>query len=256
VTAILQVSGLVKQFGGNRAVDGASFEVEAGTVTGLIGPNGAGKTTCFNCIAGFVRTDGGRVVFDGADITGLAPHKIFHRGLVRTFQIPQELASMTVLENLALVPSAQGGERVWESLLLPWRVARQERVNAARAKEVLELVQLGDLVYEYAGNLSGGQRKLLELARALMARPKMVLLDEPAAGVNPTLVRRLIEHIQEIRRVMGVTFLVVEHNMEVVSALCDSVVVMTNGRVLLEGTPEEVLADAGVQEAYLGSQYR
>ncbi len=163
---------------------------------------------------------------------------------------------MTVLENLALVPASQAGERVWESWFRPWRVAREERVNAARAKEVLELVQLGELVYEYAGNLSGGQRKLLELARALMARPKMVLLDEPAAGVNPTLVRRLIEHIQEIRRVMGVTFLVVEHNMDVVSALCDSVVVMTNGQVLLEGTPAMVLADAGVQEAYLGSQYR
>jgi branched-chain amino acid transport system ATP-binding protein len=256
VTAILRVSGLVKQFGGNRAVDGASFEVEAGTVTGLIGPNGAGKTTCFNCIAGFLRTDGGTVEFDGADITGLAPHKIFQRGLVRTFQIPQELSSMTVLENLALVPSSQAGERVWESWFRPWRVAREERVNAARAKEVLEMVQLGELIYEYAGNLSGGQRKLLELARALMARPKMVLLDEPAAGVNPTLVRRLIEHIQEIRRVMGITFLVVEHNMDVVSSLCDSVVVMTNGQVLLEGTPEVVLADAGVQEAYLGSQYR
>ncbi|MEE9276896.1 MAG: ABC transporter ATP-binding protein [Dehalococcoidia bacterium] len=253
---MLEVSGLLKQFGGNRAVDRASFVVAQGTITGLIGPNGAGKTTCFNCIAGFLRTDGGTVRFNGEDITGMAPHKIFRRGLVRTFQIPQELGSMTVLENLMLVAEHQAGERVWESWFRPWRVARQERAIAERAKEVLELVELAPLTYEYAGNLSGGQRKLLELARALMAQPKMVLLDEPGAGINPTLARRLTEHIRTVQQTQGLTFLLIEHDMDLVARLCDPVIVMTNGSVLMEGPPAAILADAGVQEAYLGSQYR
>ena len=256
MSAILEVIDLAKQFGGHHAVNGASFAVEAGSITGLIGPNGAGKTTCFNCIAGFLRPDGGRIVFNNEDITGLAAHRVFHRGLTRTFQIPQELSSLTVLENLLLVPPRQAGERVWESWFRPWRVARQERANAERAQEVLALVDLASLTYERAGNLSGGQRKLLELARALMAQPEMILLDEPAAGVNPTLIRSLVEHIRAIQQNFGVTFLVIEHDMDLVCRLCDPVIVMTNGSVLLEGLPDVVLADATVQDAYLGSQYR
>lgn len=256
MAALLEVQGLIKQFGGNRAVDGATFVVEAGTITGLIGPNGAGKTTCFNCIAGFLRSDGGRVRFDGHDITRTAPHKIFRRGLTRTFQIPQELASLSVLENLLLVPVGQLGERLWEPLLRPWRVKQQERENVARARDVLDLVELTPHMRDPAGSLSGGQRKLLELARALMSRPTMVLLDEPGAGVNPTLARRLTDHIRRVRDELGVTFLVIEHDMDLVARLCDPVVVMTGGRVLLEGPPSAVLADREVQEAYLGSQYR
>ena len=256
MTALLEVQSLIKQFGGHRAVDGASFHVETGTVTGLIGPNGAGKTTCFNCIAGFLRCDGGRVRFDGHDITGAPPHRIFRRGLTRTFQIPQELASLSVLENLLLVPGGQSGERLWGPLLRPGLVRRQEAANVARAREVLELVDLAPLMRDPAGSLSGGQRKLLELARALMSRPRMILLDEPGAGVNPTLARRLTDHIARIRDEMGVTFLLIEHDMDLVARICDPVIVMTNGQVLVEGSPSAVLANATVQEAYLGSQYR
>ena len=256
MTALLEVQSLIKQFGGHRAVDGASFHVEAGTVTGLIGPNGAGKTTCFNCIAGFLRCDGGRVRFDGHDITGAPPHRIFRRGLTRTFQIPQELASLSVLENLLLVPGGQSGERLWGPLLRPGLVRRQEAANVARAREVLELVDLAPLMRDPAGSLSGGQRKLLELARALMSRPRMILLDEPGAGVNPTLARRLTDHIARVRDEMGVTFLLIEHDMDLVARICDPVIVMTNGEVLVEGPPSAVLANATVQEAYLGSQYR
>ena len=256
MTALLEVQSLIKQFGGHRAVDGASFHVETGTVTGLIGPNGAGKTTCFNCIAGFLRCDGGRVRFDGHDITGAPPHRIFRRGLTRTFQIPQELASLSVLENLLLVPGGQSGERLWGPLLRPGLVRRQEAANVARAREVLELVELAPLMRDPAGSLSGGQRKLLELARALMSRPRMILLDEPGAGVNPTLARRLTDHIARVRDEMGVTFLLIEHDMDLVARICDPVIVMTNGEVLVEGPPSAVLANATVQEAYLGSQYR
>ena len=253
---LLAVSALEKRFGGNRAVDGASFTVGAGSITGLIGPNGAGKTTCFNCIAGALRPDAGTVSFDGEDITGIPPHRVFRRGLVRTFQIPQELGGMTVLENLMLARSDQAGERLWESWLRPWRVAREERALAQRAREVLETVELGDAAAQYAGELSGGQRKLLELARALMANPRMVLLDEPSAGVNPTLALRLVDHIRSLRERRGLTFLVVGHDIELVTRLCDTLIVMTNGRVLTEGAPEAVLADSAVQEAYLGSQHR
>jgi branched-chain amino acid transport system ATP-binding protein len=256
VSEILRVDGLVKQFGGNRAVDGATFTVERGSVTGLIGPNGAGKTTCFNCISGFERPDAGTLTFDGSDITGLAPHRVVARRLTRTFQIPHELSAMTVLENLMLARRDQIGERLWESWFRPGRVAREERQISAAAHEVLDLVDLKGLAHERAGNLSGGQRKLLELARALMANPEMILLDEPGAGVNPTLARRLVTHIRRIQQEMGVTFLVIAHDMDLIAQLCDPVVVMTNGQVLTEGHPDEVLADSNVQAAYLGSQYR
>ena len=256
MTTLLAVDAMVKQFGGVRAVDGASFNVEAGSITGLIGPNGAGKTTCFNCVSGFLRADAGRVTFDGHDITGLAPHRVFARGLVRTFQTPQELGALTVLENLMLVGGGQTGERAWESWLRPWRVAREERLAAARAEAVLQQVDLLPLAYERASTLSGGQRKLLELARVLMASPRMILLDEPSAGINPTLARRLANHIQRIREELGITFLVIEHDMDLVARLCDPVIVMTHGHVLIEGPPDVVLSDATVQEAYLGSQYR
>ena len=257
MSALLDVRGLVKRFGGNRAVDGASFTVEEGAITGLIGPNGAGKTTCFNCIAGALKPDGGSIVFDGKQaIGGLPAHRVFGRGLTRTFQIPQELGAMTVIENLMLVPAQQAGEHLWESMLLPRRVALQERRITARAHEVLTLVDLDDHAFEYAGNLSGGQRKLLELARALMSEPKLILLDEPNAGVNPTLTLRLIEHIRALRERFAITFLVIAHDMDLVVRLCETLIVMTNGRVLVEGAPQKVLEDLAVQDAYLGSQYR
>ncbi len=242
----------MKLFGGNRAVDGASFTVEAGSVTGLIGPNGAGKTTSFNCISGFIRPDAGSITFDGADITGMAPHRVARRRLTRTFQIPQELSSLTVLENLVLAHPWQAGERLWNSWFRPKRVARDERAAVTRAGEILELVALTDLAYDPAGTLSGGQRKLLELARALMANPVMILLDEPGAGVNPTLVRRLVSYIRTIQHELGVTFLVIAHDMDLIARLCDPVIVMTEGRVLTSGHPDDVLSDKQVQAAYLG----
>ena len=251
---LLEVSGLVKRFGGHVAVDGATFEVERGSITGLIGPNGAGKTTCFNCIAGALRPDGGRVRFAGEDITGLPSYRVFRRGLTRTFQIPQELGALTVLENLMLVPEEQAGERIQESWLRPWRVAAQERAIAERAHEVLAEVDLGHEVQNRAGNLSGGQRKLLELGRALMSSPSLILLDEPSAGVNPSLTLRLIERIRALRDRFGITFLVIAHDMDLMLRLCERLIAMADGRVLVAGEPQAVLENAEVQSAYLGAQ--
>ena len=253
---LLEVSSLVKRFGGHVAVDGASFEVARGSITGLIGPNGAGKTTCFNCIAGALRADGGRVVFEGEDITGLPSYRVFRRGLTRTFQIPQELGSLTVIENLMLVPEGQAGERIQESWLRPWRVAAEERELAERAHEVLAEVDLGHEALNRAGNLSGGQRKLLELARALMSSPSLILLDEPSAGVNPTLTLRLIERIRDLRDRFGITFLVIAHDMDLMLRLCERLIAMADGGVITSGDPHEVLENAEVQSAYLGAHAR
>ncbi len=256
MSTLLEVSGLVKRFGGHHAVDGATFAVAEGSITGLIGPNGAGKTTCFNCIAGSLSPDDGRISFAGEEITSLPPNAIFRRGLTRTFQIPQEFAAMSVLENLMLVPLGQAGENLWESWLRPRRVAVQEREIAERARATLALVELDGQAQQYAGNLSGGQRKLLELARALMSEPRLILVDEPSAGVNPTLTLRLLELIRSLCESRDITFLVIAHDMDLIARLCESLVVMTGGRVLTEGDPRSVLEDRRVQEAYLGSQYR
>jgi len=252
---LLEVRQLVKDFGGLRAVNGCSFSVRRGTITGLIGPNGAGKTTVFNLITGFLVPDAGQVLFKGEDITGLPPHAIFARGICRTFQIPREHRSMTVLENLLLVPRGQLGERLWSPWLFPRAVQRQEQQLREKALEVLETVKLAHLKDEYAGNLSGGQKKLLELARTMMADPELVLLDEPGAGVNPTLMRQLVAVIEQLRREKGITFLLIEHDMDLVMSLCNPVVVMSEGARLTEGTPDEVRRDPRVLEAYLGGQY-
>lgn len=251
---LLRVEHLDKRFGGLRAVDDASFEIEAGVIAGMIGPNGAGKTTAFNCVAGFLKPDGGRVFFGDQEITAWPTHRIFGEGLVRTFQIPQELESMTVLENVMLAGEDQLGESVWRNWLMPWTVRRREAELEARAHEVLEQTQLAHQAYVSAGTLSGGQRKLLELARALMPDPRMILLDEPGAGVNPALVRRLAEHIRELRDRLGLSFLIIEHNLDFVRQLCDPVVVMAQGRVLDVGPPEDVLSNPEVQAAYLSGQ--
>ncbi len=252
---LLDVRDIVVQFGGLRALDHASLGVREGTITGLIGPNGAGKTTLFNVIAGYYEPRVGRVFLDGQDITALPPHRIFERGLCRTFQIPREHASMSVLENLMLVPSGQLGEGLFNSLFRPWRVREQEHEIEERAEGVLQFVELSHLKHEYAGNLSGGQKKLLELARTLMAEPKIVLLDEPGAGVNPALMERLVENIVHLNRERGTTFLIIEHDMDMIMRLCDPVIVMSQGRYLMEGPPEAVRNDPRVLEAYLGGQY-
>ena len=249
---ILSVRSLVKDFGGLRAVDHCTLDVYPGQITGLIGPNGAGKTTLFNLISGALQPTGGRIFFEGRSIEGMAMHQTFALGLVRTFQIPREMKLMTVLENLMLVPAGQTGERIWSSWFTPWRVARQERNIEARALEALEFVKLSHLADELAVNLSTGQKKLLELARTLMSEPKLVLLDEPTAGVNRTLMSQLSLSIHLASAERGVTFLIIDHDMDVLMALCDPVIVMANGAVISQGTPLEVQADPQVIEAYSG----
>ena len=249
---MLQVDDIVKTFGGLRAVDGCSFTVERGSITGLIGPNGAGKSTLFNIAAGFLTPDSGRVLLDGEDVTRLAPHRRFHRGLVRTFQIPHEFDRMTVLENLMLVPAGQSGERVTNTLFRLQRVKREERAVRERADDVLEFLQLTHVRDELAGRLSGGQKKLLELGRTMMTEARVVLLDEPGAGVNRTLLGHLAEDIQRLNRERGYTFCIIEHDMDLIAELCNPVVVMAQGRVLTQGPMERIRRNEAVLEAYLG----
>ncbi len=248
---MLEVGELVKEFGGLRAVDGVSFTLREHTITGLIGPNGAGKTTLFNTIAGVHRPTSGHITFRGRRIGGLPPYRIFHEGLVRTFQIPRPFAEMSVLENTMLVPSNQAGERFWNNWLRRPTVRAEERACRDRAREVLAFVGLERLAGEYAKNLSGGQQKLLELARVLMAEPQLILLDEPGAGVNPTLLVTIMDKLQELNA-RGITFLIIEHNMDLIMTLCDPVLVMAQGKLLLQGPPAVVRSDQRVLDAYLG----
>ena len=248
---MLEVRDLVKEFGGLRVLDGVSFTVQAGTITGLIGPNGAGKTTLFDTIAGVHRPDAGSISFEEKAIGGLPPWRIFDAGLVRTFQIPRPFARMTVLENCMLAAQGQAGERFWNNWFARGRVRAQENALREQAREVLDFVGLERLSGEFARNLSGGQQKLLELARVLMAEPRLVLLDEPGAGVNPVLLETIADKLRELCR-RGITFLVIEHNMDLIMSLCDPILVLAQGRLLLEGTPEDVRGDARVLEAWLG----
>ena len=253
---LLDVRTVTKSFEGLRAVSECSLQVRRGTITGLIGPNGAGKTTLFNLITGFLKPTAGEIAFTGERIDGLPPHRVFDRGIVRTFQIPRELKLMTVLENLMLVPAKQAGERLWNAWFLPFRVGRQEREIRDKALEVLEFVNLWHLRHEYASNLSSGQKKLLELARTLMGDPRLILLDEPGAGVNPTLMKSLVALIERLRDESGITFFLIEHDMDLVARLCNPVIVMSSGEKIAEGPPDEVVRDERVLEAYLGGQYR
>ena len=253
---MLEVQGVEKNFGGLTAVDGCSLEVQSGSITGLIGPNGAGKTTLFNLITGHYKPDRGRIIFQGQAIEGLPPHQIFKKRMYRTFQITREFAQMSVLENLMIMPEYQSGEKIWNTWFRPSRVRNQEKEIVEKALEVLEFVELIDLKNEYAGSLSGGQKKLLEIARSMMADPQIVLLDEPGAGVNPTLMKKLIANIETLREEQGITFFLIEHDMDLVMNLCDPVIVMSEGKKLAEGTADEIRRNEEVLEAYLGGQYR
>jgi branched-chain amino acid transport system ATP-binding protein len=248
---MLNVAGVTKRFGGLTAVDGMALSLAAGAITGLIGPNGAGKTTLFNCIAGGLRPDAGTIAFEGRRIEGQRPDAIFRQGLARTFQIPKPFPAMTVLDNVMTAPLGQTGERFWAALVSPGVVAAQERRNREVARHWIDFVGLSHLAERPARMLSGGQRKLLELARVMAAAPRLVLLDEPGAGVNPVLMETILGRIEELNR-QGVAFLIIEHNMEVIARLCGHVVVMAEGRLLTEGKPADVVRDGRVIEAYLG----
>jgi neutral amino acid transport system ATP-binding protein len=250
---LLQVEGVVRHFGGVAALAGATLDVEEGSITALIGPNGAGKTTLFNVVSGFYRPERGTIRFKGERIDRKPPHWIAQRGLVRTFQITKALARMTVLENVMLAAPDQPGEHLLRVLATPKAVRSRERGVSRRAHEMLKLVRLDALANDYALTLSGGQRKLLEFARALMSNPTMVMLDEPMAGVNPSLGLQLLEHMRTLRHDLGLTFLLIEHDMEVVMAVSDRVIVMNEGTVIADGSPEEVRVNERVIEAYLGA---
>ena len=250
---MITVENIVKQFGGFKAVDGATLEIEEGSITGLIGPNGAGKTTLFNVIAGVLKPTSGVVQMQGEDITGLEPHVLFHKGLLRTFQIAHEFSSMSVRENLMMVPAAQSGETLWNAWFHRARIAEEEATLLKRADEVLEFLTIDHLKDEKAGNLSGGQKKLLELGRTMMVDARIVFLDEVGAGVNRTLLNTIGDAILRLNKERGYTFCMIEHDMDFIGRLCDPVICMAEGKVLAQGTIEEIKSNERVIEAYLGT---
>jgi branched-chain amino acid transport system ATP-binding protein len=250
--ALLETRDLTRSFGPMKAVDGVSIAVRRGTITGLIGPNGAGKSTLFNLLTGTLPPDSGTVTLNGGDVTGLSPDRLFAEGLGRTFQIPRPFARMSVLENVMLAPLRQTGERLWGPFLRPGQMRADEARIRDRALEVLDFVTLAPLADHPAGKISGGQMKLLELARVLMGDPEIILLDEPAAGVNPTLTGTLIEKIEELNR-MGKTFVIIEHDMDFIMRHCDPVIALAEGRVVFEGTAAQAQANPVLLEAYLGT---
>jgi branched-chain amino acid transport system ATP-binding protein len=250
---MIVVEDLHRHFGAFRAVDGASLEIRTGSITGLIGPNGAGKTTLFNVIAGRLKPTSGRVLMDGEDISGLEPHQLFAKGLLRTFQIAHEFGSMTVRENLMMVPSGQSGESLWSAWFNRGRVAQEEAALRRKADEVLEFLTISHIADEKAGNISGGQKKLVELGRTMMVDAKIVFLDEVGAGVNRTLLNTIGDAIVRLNKERGYTFCLIEHDMDFIQRLCDPVIVMAEGKVLAQGTVAQVKSDERVIEAYLGT---
>ena len=250
---MIRVENLHKHFGGFHAVDGASLQITEGSITGLIGPNGAGKTTLFNVIAGVLKPTSGQVFMSGEDITGLEPHELFHKGLLRTFQIAHEFHSMTVRENLMMVPPRQSGETLWSAWFHRKSVALEEEEIRRRADEVLEFLTIDHIADQKAGQISGGQKKLLELGRTMMTDAKIVFLDEVGAGVNRTLLNTIADAIVRLNQERGYTFVVIEHDMDFIGRICNPVICMAEGKVLAEGTLDEIKANEQVIEAYLGT---
>ncbi|WP_306004956.1 ABC transporter ATP-binding protein [Aquicoccus porphyridii] len=250
---MITVDDVHKHFGGFHAVDGATLEIVEGSITGLIGPNGAGKTTLFNVIAGVLEPTSGRVTMSGEDITGLPPHTLFHKGLLRTFQIAHEFRSMTCRENLMMVPGDQSGERLWNTWFGRKRIAEEERALRAKADEVLEFLTIEHLADQRADEVSGGQKKLLELGRTMMVGAKIVFLDEVGAGVNRTLLNTIGDAIIRLNKERNYTFVVIEHDMDFIDKLCDPVICMAEGKVLAQGSLAEIKANEQVIEAYLGT---
>lgn len=254
MNSMIEVSGIKKSFGGVAALEGCSLTIAAGRITGLIGPNGAGKSTLFEVIAGAQKADAGSVTLDGAEITALPEHERVPLGLVRTFQVPQEFPRLSVRQNLMVVPARQSGENLFAAWTRRTRIRSEETRNRAKVDEVLDFLSLSALADAPAGSLSGGQKKLLELGRTMMVEPKVVLLDEPGAGVNRTLLGKLIEAIRRLNRERGYTFCIIEHDMDLVAELCDPVIVMAEGHVLTRGTMDEIRRDARVLDAYFGGR--
>ena len=250
--AVIEVRSVSKRFGGLLAVSNCSLEVERGSITGLIGPNGAGKSTLFNMVAGNFPPTSGQIVFDGQDVTGFKPHELFRLGMLRTFQIAHEFSHMTAIENLMMVPGDQPGESLATLWLQPGKAASREAEVRKKALEVIDFLKLGHVKNELAGNLSGGQKKLLELGRTMMVDAKVVLLDEVAAGVNKTLLNDLAANIERMNRELGYTFFVIEHDMDLIARLCDPVIVMAQGEVIAKGNMEELRANPMIVEAYFG----
>ena len=249
---MLKINKVRKNFGGLTAVNNASMHVEKGSITGLIGPNGAGKTTLFNIIAGNLQSDSGEVLLQDEKISGLKSHELFYKGVLRTFQIAHEFTSLTVLENLMMVPGNQLGEKLLYTFHNHSKVKKQEEEIRSKAVEVINFLNLTHLTQELAGNLSGGQKKLLELGRTMMVDAKLVLLDEVGAGVNRTLLKDISEAIIRLNKEKNYTFFVIEHDMELISKLCEPVIVMAEGSVLYQGSFDEVKSNEAVIEAYLG----
>lgn len=250
---ILKVQDVKKHFGGVMAVDGASFTIEEQTIRGLIGANGAGKTTLFNLITGYYKLDSGEIFFKDERVDQLPTFKKARKGMVRTFQLTKALSRMTVLDNMLLGPKMQSGERIWNIFIRPKKVAAEEAKAVEKAFEILDFFDLTHMKDDYAGALSGGQKRLLEMARALMTDPKMLLLDEPFAGVNPTLARKLVGRIKELKE-RGMTFLIIEHDMPLITEVSDTLSFMNQGKIILEGAPEDVKRDPRVLDAYLGGE--
>ncbi len=249
---ILEVRNVSKSFESLQVIDDCSIEIEHGSITGLIGPNGAGKTTMFNLIAGMFEPDSGQIIYDDQDITPHRSAELFDLGLLRTFQIAQEFSNLTALENLMMVPADQPGEHLGQVWLQPTKVRAVEREVQRKAEDVIDFLKLGHIKNELAGNLSGGQKKLLELGRTMMVDARLVLLDEVAAGVNRTLLQDLLENILRLNRELDYTFFVIEHDMDMIAQLCSPIIVMAEGRKMMEGTIDEIRANPEVVEAYFG----
>lgn len=250
---MIEVKGVSKSFGGLKAVSDCSLQVEKGSITGLIGPNGAGKTTLFNIVAGTLMPDRGQIIFDGEDVTALKPHELHAKGMLRTFQIAHEFSAMTALENLMVAASEQPGESLFQSWFNIKHVTDFDLEVRKMALDVIDFLHLGHVKNELAGNLSGGQKKLLELGRTMMTDAKAVLLDEVAAGVNKTLLKDLASNIQRMNKELGYTFFVIEHDMDLIAELCDPVIVMAQGTKIAEGPMEDIRNNPEIVEAYFGT---
>ena len=249
---ILQVKNLSKSFGGLKAISNCSLKIKKGSITGIIGPNGSGKTTLFNLISGNLKSSQGKILFNNEDITNVPSYELFSKGVLRTFQIAHEFTNLTVLENLMMVPGGQSGEKLMNALFKPSLVKKEEKNVKEKALQVIDFLNLKHLSNELAGNLSGGQKKLLELGRTMMVDAKLVLLDEVGAGVNRTLLKDIGSAILKLNKEQGYTFCMIEHDMEFISRLCDPVIVLAEGSVLFEGTPDEVKKNEKVIDSYLG----